>query len=59
VRDRTVAYFTKRLAHVRYAEFQAPGYPSAAGVPKAPTKSSSKRASRAVACTGRVLSLIR
>jgi hypothetical protein len=26
-RDRTMAYFTKRLAQVRYAEFRAAGYP--------------------------------
>jgi hypothetical protein len=31
VRDRTVAYFTKRLAHIRYAEFQAAGYPIGSG----------------------------
>ena len=31
VRDRTMAYFTKRLAHVRYAEFRAAGYPIGSG----------------------------
>ena len=31
VRDRTLAYFTKRLAQVRYAEFQAAGYPIGSG----------------------------
>jgi hypothetical protein len=31
VRDRTVAYFTKRLAHIRYAEFQTAGYPIGSG----------------------------
>jgi hypothetical protein len=31
VRDRTMAYFTKRLAQVRYAEFQAAGYPIGSG----------------------------
>jgi hypothetical protein len=31
VHDRTMAYFTKRLAQVRYAEFQAAGYPIGSG----------------------------
>jgi hypothetical protein len=31
VRDRTLAYFTKRLPQVRYAEFQAAGYPIGSG----------------------------
>jgi len=31
VRDRTMAYFTKRLAQVRYAEFQTAGYPIGSG----------------------------
>jgi hypothetical protein len=30
-RDRTVAYFTKRLAQVRYAEFRGAGYPIGSG----------------------------
>jgi hypothetical protein len=31
VRDRTMAYFTERLAQVRYAEFRAAGYPIGSG----------------------------
>jgi hypothetical protein len=37
-RDRTVTYFTKRLAQVQYAAFQTAGYPIGSG----PTESANK-----------------
>ncbi len=58
-RDRTVTYFTKRLAQVQYATFQAAGYPIGSAAPKAPTRSCSRRDLRAAGRTGRVLTSIR
>jgi len=57
-RDRSVAYFTKRLPQVQYAAFQAGGYPIGAAALKARIRSWSRRDSRAAACTGRALTSI-
>jgi hypothetical protein len=50
VRDRTMAYLTKRLAHVQYSAFQAAGYPIGSGS----TESANKIV---VSCRGRANSI--
>jgi hypothetical protein len=58
VRDRTMTYFTKRLALVRYAEFQVAGYPIGSGSTESANKIVVEARLKAAGCIGRVLTLI-